>query len=158
MMMTIIKCLYINTLYFSDNKSVVFIYSCVLHVFIIILINFSIMSQSTRSTRSTPIFDGADSNSLFGELEKFLNQGSPAHSETNSVVIPIKKKKPNLPRPSRGMVTPSAQANDMDWAAFIQEYDALMMSKGKIDTRRFNMEAILLLNKCVATIRSMNGV
>ena len=116
------------------------------------------MSQSTRSTRSTPIFDGADSNSLFGELEKFLNQGSPAHSETNSVVIPIKKKKPNLPRPSCGMVTPSAQANDMDWAAFIQEYDALMMSKGKIDTRRFNMEAILLLNKCVATIRSMNGV
>ena len=158
MTMTITKCLYINALYFSDNKSVVFIYSCVLHVFIIILINFRIMSQSTRSTRSTPIYDGADSNSLFGELEKFLNQGSPAHSETNSVVIPIKKKKPNLPRPSRGMVTPSAQANDMDWAAFIQEYDALMMSKGKIDTRRFNMEAILLLNKCVATIRSMNGV
>ena len=158
MKMTIIECLYINVLYYTVNKSVVSNPPFVLHVLKIILLYFSTMSQSSRSTRSTPIFDGADSNSLFGELEKFLNQGSPAHSETNSVVIPIKKKKPNLQGPSRGMVTPSAQANDMDWAAFIQEYDTLMMSKGKIDTRRFNMEAILLLNKCVATIRSMNGV
>ena len=114
MKMTIIECLYINVLYYTVNKSVVTNPPCVLHVFKTILLYFSIMSQSTRSARSTPIFDGADSNSLFGELEKFLNQGSPAHSETNSVVIPIKKKKPNLPRPSRGMVTPSAQANDMD--------------------------------------------
>jgi len=158
MKMTITECLYINVLYYTVNKSVVSNPPCVLLVLKIILLYFSIMSQSTRSARSTPIFDGADSNSLFGELEKFLNQGSPAHSETNSVVIPIKKKKPHLPGPSRGIASTSAQANDMDWPAFIQEYDALMMNKGKIDSRRFNFEALVLLNKSVATIRSMKGV
>jgi len=47
---------------------------------------------------------------------------------------------------------------DMNWAAYIQEYDTIMMNKSKMDRRRFNEKAILLLSRGVATIRSMNGV
>ena len=76
----------------------------------------------------------------------FWDQGPPPYEEPKQpVVIPLKKKTKKMT-----VVKPPS-----DWQAIIQEYDALMINKGKMESRRFNHLAHLLLGQCVALARSM---
>ena len=78
----------------------------------------------------------------------FWDQGPPPYEEPKQpVVIPLKKKTKKMT-----VVKPPS-----DWQAIIQEYDALMINKGKMESRRFNHLAHLLLGQCVALARSMES-
>ena len=96
---------------------------------------------------SSQVNESIDLVSLFDDSD-FWDQGPPPYEEPKQpVVIPLKKK-------TKKMTVVKPPSN---WQAIIQEYDALMINKGKIESRRFNHLAHLLLGQCVALARSMES-
>jgi len=84
--------------------------------------------------------------------DDFLNQGPPPYTAEpepkKPITIAITKKK------DKDGGSPDQHANI---AHLIQEYTSLMMSKGKIDSRRFNKLAFTLLDKCIHAFKKMEG-
>ena len=96
---------------------------------------------------SSQVNESIDLVSLFDDSD-FWDQGPPAYSESQPVVISFQKK------PTVDETLDSASIPPSEWQALIQEHDVLMMNKDKMDRRRFNKTALVLLSRCIATAKS----
>jgi hypothetical protein len=82
--------------------------------------------------------------------DAFLSQGPPPYEAKpdpapKPVTIVIKKTKTE------------PELEPINVAQLIQEYTSLMMTKGKIDSRRFNKLAFALLDQCIKALQSVDG-
>jgi hypothetical protein len=94
---------------------------------------------------SSPLNESQQNNDDF-----FLSQGPPPYMAEpepvpKPVTITIKKKK----------AEPDPQPTNV--AQLIQEYTSLMMTKGKMDSRRFNKLAFALLDQCIKALQCTEG-
>ena len=96
---------------------------------------------------STPVNESIDLVSLFDDSD-FWDQGPPAYTDSQPVVISFRKKESE---------NASSDTATLEWETLIQEYNCLMMDKDTIDRRRFNKTALVLLDKCIATAKSMGN-
>ena len=92
----------------------------------------------------TPVNESMDLVSLIDDHD-FWDQGPPPYKESQPVVISFQKQKTE--HDTAGLA--------LEWKTLIGEYNLLMMDKDKIDRRRFNKTALVLLDKCIATAKSM---
>ena len=110
------------------------------------------MDASPESFDDISLAPVNDDNDLASQMEEhdYVAQGPATNARPNITwVIPFKKRvAENDERQFLGMSL-------SEWQDVVQEYDELMMNKSKMDRRRFNHRALMMLGKCVAAVRSM---
>ena len=80
------------------------------------------------------------------DQDGFWNDGPPPYAVSEPpqpVTIAIRKKN-----------EPACPSTSVDTKELVQEYQAIMLTKGKVDGRRFNKMALALLDKCVSALKN----
>ena len=118
---------------------------CILKKYII----FRTMEASPKSFDDISLTSFNNDNDLASLMEGH-DFTATAHSEPNvTVVIPFKKRR------TQNDTSYSFGMSHSEWQEFVREYDELMLNKSKMDRRRFNHLALMMLGKCVASVRTM---
>jgi len=87
----------------------------------------------------------------------FWNQGPPAYSVPAAETVDTEPPKPITISIKKKNEKPKSPKHRTTIAQLIQDYTSLMLSKGKIDGRRFNKMALGLLDQCIDTFKNMEG-